>query len=82
MTVISPFVNLKIVGKVTLEVYEGTSAEELLFNGTTKAGQTLVYDLPIYIKASHGQAVQVYADEQFRGLLGNDAVEVVITQSE
>jgi hypothetical protein len=82
MVVVSPFVNLKIVREVTLEVYQGTSTEDLLFDGTTKAGQTLVYGLPIYVKASDGEAIQVYADDEFRGVLGGDAVEVVITQFE
>jgi hypothetical protein len=75
----SSSVSLKIIKEVTLEIRQGINAsDKLLFSGMTQAGQTLVYTLPIYVQASDGTALEVYADEELRGNLGDGETIKVI----
>ena len=71
-------VSLKITKEVTLEVYQGTSVnDELLFSGTTQTA-TLGYDLPIFIKASDGSAIELYISEDSSIRLDDGEIEKII----
>jgi hypothetical protein len=79
LSLTAPSVDLKIIKEVTLEIRQGTTASDpLLFSGTTQAGQTLVYTLPIYVAASDGAALEVYSNKTLEGFLGNSATIRVI----
>jgi hypothetical protein len=71
-------ISLKITKEVTLEIYQGTSeSDELLFSGTTQSA-TLAYDLPIFIKADEGSAIELYLSKDSRITLDDGKIEKVI----
>ena len=75
-------IRLKITKEVTLSVYQGTSSsDELLFSGTTQTA-TLGYDLPIFIKASDGSAIELYISEDLSITLDTGEIEKIIKLAE
>ncbi len=71
-------VRLKITKEVTLLVYQGTSInDELLFSGTTQTAN-LGYDLPIFIKASDGSAIELYLSADSSITLDSGEIERII----